>query len=95
MKMALTEDTPTILPYQENLWAELPEACNAAIEPSLLIIKGVHHRWVATLEALRADDFARSFIHPEYNRLVNIAQQTALYAWHSKHHLAHIKLVLK
>lgn len=95
MKMALTEDNPTILPYQENLWAELPEARNTAIEPSLLIIKGVHQRWVATLEAISAEDFARAFNHPEYTRLVSIAQQTALYAWHSKHHLAHIKLVLK
>jgi hypothetical protein len=87
-KLALTEDSPTIKPYDEAAWARLPDS-NAPIEPSLIFIDGLHQRLVALLETMSDDDFQRSFTHPERGR-VTLANNLAIYAWHSLHHTAHI-----
>ncbi len=89
LKLGLTEDLPTIKPYMEALWAELPDS-KLPIDCSLVIIKNVHQRWVTILKNMTADDFSRSFIHPEHGFSFSLAQNTALYAWHCSHHLAHI-----
>ena len=88
-KLALTEDWPTIKPYDEAAWANLADSRNLPLEPSLSFIGGLHGRWVALLESLDADDFQRGYNHPEMGRQ-NLAAALALYAWHSRHHTAHI-----
>jgi uncharacterized damage-inducible protein DinB len=88
-KLALTEDEPpTIRPYYEDRWAELADSAMPA-DVSLKIIEGVHARWATILEAMTDDDFKREFIHPETGSWT-LEKVLALYAWHSRHHTAHI-----
>ncbi len=89
MRLALTEPEPVIRPYEQKLWAELFDARSAPVEPSLDLIQGLHARWVLLLKSMSAEDFARSFRHPEIG-LVRLDKNLALYAWHGKHHTAHI-----
>lgn len=89
-KLALTEDTPTIKPYKEALWAELVDSRTMPIEPSLQIITGLHARWGMIIRHMSGGDFQRSFVHPEQNREITLAEMLELYVWHSGHHLAHI-----
>ncbi|MBL7950960.1 MAG: putative metal-dependent hydrolase [Flavobacteriales bacterium] len=89
-KLALTEDTPVIKPYKEDLWAEHADARKLPLEPSLSIITGTHARWVVLLRALSATDFERAFFHPEQKREITLAEALELYVWHGRHHLAHI-----
>ena len=88
IKLALTEDWPTIKPYDEALWASLPDS-RAQIEPSLLFLDGLHQRMVAVLESMTEEDFQRGFNHPERGRMT-LAANLAVYEWHSRHHVAHI-----
>jgi uncharacterized damage-inducible protein DinB len=87
-KLALTEDWPTIKPYDEAAWANLPDS-RASILPSLGFVDGLHYRLVALLESLSEEDFQRGFNHPERGRMT-LATNLALYDWHSRHHVAHI-----
>jgi uncharacterized damage-inducible protein DinB len=87
-KLALTEDCPTIKPYDEAAWAELADS-KQPIEPSLDLIGALHARWVALLEAMTDADYRRELQHPERGRQ-NLATTLALYDWHSRHHTAHI-----
>jgi uncharacterized damage-inducible protein DinB len=88
-KLALTEEGPTIKPYRQAEWAELPDGRASAIESSLALIGGVHERWVLLLRSLGPADFARTFIHPE-SGTQSIDRILALYSWHGAHHTAHI-----
>ena len=88
-KLALTENTPTIKPYAENLWAELADY-NTTIESSLKILEGIHERWIELLEHLNETDLEKKFLHPESNELIALKQNIGIYAWHCNHHLAHI-----
>jgi hypothetical protein len=88
-KLALTEEWPTIKPYDEAAWAELPDSRSLPVELSLSTISSLHERWVAVLEAMSEGDFERGFNHPERGRQ-NLATTLALYDWHSRHHTAHI-----
>jgi uncharacterized damage-inducible protein DinB len=88
-KLALTEDWPTIKPYNEKAWAELPDSKSLAIDSSLVFIEAMHARWVALLETMSESDFARGTVHPERGRW-DLGLTLALYAWHSLHHTAHI-----
>jgi hypothetical protein len=90
VRLALTEDNPTIKPYLEGAWAELSDSRTLAIEPSLQIVEGVHTRLVALLRSMGAADFARTVVHPEHGRTMSIDLLTALYGWHSRHHVRHI-----
>ena len=88
-KLALTEDAPpTIKPYHEDRWAELSDS-KLPVDVSLAIIDGVHARLVEVLRSLSEEEFQKEFIHPETGPWT-IERATALYAWHSKHHTAHI-----
>lgn len=87
-KLALTEDWPTIKPYDEAAWASLADS-RMPLEPSLAFIAGLHARWVDLLESLSEADFERGFNHPERGRQT-LANALALYAWHAQHHTAHI-----
>jgi uncharacterized damage-inducible protein DinB len=90
LRLALTETSPTIRPYEEARWAELPDARSAPIEISLSLLEALHHRWVALLRQLGPAEGARTFLHPEHNRLFTIDELLAMYAWHGEHHVAHI-----
>lgn len=87
-KLALTEDMPTIRTYHEDRWAELPDS-SAPIEVSLNLLESLHRRWIILLRALTNDDLRRSFQHPEWGN-VNLDQAIGMYAWHGRHHVAHI-----
>jgi uncharacterized damage-inducible protein DinB len=89
-KLALTEETPTIKPYDEAAWAELPEAKSGPIEPSLKLLEYLHRRWVPMLNAMQEGDWERTFRHPERNGLIRLDGNLALYGWHCRHHLAHV-----
>jgi len=88
-KLALTEDWPTIKPYDEAAWAALNDSRWLPIDGSLALIDALHARWVALLETMTDDDFRRGFTHPERGK-VNLALVLAMYDWHSRHHTAHI-----
>jgi hypothetical protein len=88
-KLALTEDTPIIKPYDEGLWAKLPDVQETPVEVSLALLESLHQRWVRVLELMTDADYARQFRHPELG-LVRLDQNLALYAWHGKHHVAHL-----
>ena len=90
-KWTLTENEPTIKAYDEKLWAELPEAKTAPVELSLGLIYSLHARWVMMLRNLSEDDLKKKFIHPESGKAIALNTMVALYAWHGKHHLAHIE----
>lgn len=88
VRLALTEDWPTIKPYDEAAWAELHDSL-APVEWSLELIESLHARWVMLLQSLTELQFERGFVHPESGR-TTVAMSTLVYAWHSRHHLAHI-----
>lgn len=87
-KLALTEDTPTIRPYNEADWAELPDS-EMPLEDSFKILEGVHSRWVNLLNSMSEDEFQKKLNHPELGEWT-LEKMLGLYAWHSKHHTAHI-----
>jgi len=93
-KLTLTEDTPTIKPYFEDRWAELPDNNIVPVQVSLDLLQNLHNRWVALLKTLSWEDLQREFYHPENKRNIKLTQNLALYAWHGKHHLAHVKLAV-
>lgn len=88
-KLALTEDTPTIKPYDEAAWAKLEDSRSTPIETSLTMLDAVHDRWLRVLRAMSPSDFARRLNHPE-NGMMSLDQVLALYEWHGRHHVAHI-----
>ena len=89
LRLALTEPEPTIKPYDEKTWAELPDSRELPPNISLQLLEPLHLRWVHVLKSITEDDFARCFRHPEMGSM-SLDKATALYAWHSRHHLAHI-----
>jgi hypothetical protein len=89
VKMALTEDEPTIKPYDEAAWAKLIDSSETPIEVSLTLLETVHDRWVRVLRAMTAADFARTLIHPDHG-VMTLDWLIAMYAWHGRHHVAHI-----
>lgn len=90
-KLALTEDNPTIKPYDEAKWAELQDSFSMEIKPALQILKGLHKRWVYELKSLTNREFESTFFHPENNETITLKENVAFYSWHCEHHLAHIK----
>ena len=88
-KLALTEEEPTIKPYAEDRWAELADSESTPLEVSLALLDSLHGRWVRLLRALRPEDWKRAFRHPEMG-MVSLEKNLALYAWHGKHHVAHV-----
>lgn len=88
-KLAVTEDVPTIKSYLEDRWAQLQDALVSPIEPSLDLLDALHRRWVWFLRSLKNEDFDRTFQHPELG-VVSLNKNLALYAWHGRHHVAHI-----
>lgn len=91
-RLALTEERPTIKPYDEKRWAELPDAKGGPVEPSLRLIEGLHARWVALLRSVGPADLQKVFVHPERGEM-SLERTARLYAWHCRHHLAHLALI--
>lgn len=89
-KLALTENTPTIKPYDENAWVKLKDSEDTPIEVSMVLLESVHTRWVNLLKSLTPEDFERKLNHPE-SGVFTLDQMLALYSWHGKHHTAHIR----
>ena len=94
-KLALTEELPEIRPYYEDRWAELPDSLDDDIGPSLDLIHALHGKWVILLKSLTDTDLKKQFVHPEHGATFNLAETIGNYAWHCRHHLAHIKLALE
>ena len=92
-KWVLTEDSPTIKPYHEDLWAELADTQLAPVSVSLNLLEAVHYRWVVLLRNMQTADFDRYYIHPQYGKHYALGAVCKLYAWHGRHHLAHLNLV--
>ena len=88
-KLALTEQTPTIRPYDEARWAELADSVDTPPATSMALLESLHDRWVRLLRSMSAEDFQRTLNHPE-NGLMTLDAMLALYAWHGRHHVAHI-----
>ena len=93
-KLALTEDNPTIKPYEVADWALLADY-RMSVEPSLKMLEGLHQHWVALLESFNEDEWARTFLHPASGDTLQLKKALALYAWHCKHHLAHVTETVK
>ena len=93
-KLALTEDHPTIRPYYEDRWALLDDGNEADLRPTLNLIEGLHHKWHLLLSNLSDTDWKETFVHPEHNRSFSLEETLGMYAWHCKHHLAHIQLAI-
>ena len=88
-KLGLTENIPTIKPYDEAKWAELDDSKDTPVEVSLTLLESLHKRWVALLRSMTEKDFQKTINHPERGEM-RLDKMLALYDWHCKHHLAHI-----
>ena len=88
-KLAVTEPNPTIKPYEEALWAELVDAKSSPVELSLVLLESLHSRWVMFLRSMKTEEFARTLVHP-VNGPMNLDRVLQLYAWHGRHHVAHV-----
>lgn len=92
-KLALTESNPTIRPYYEDRWAELFDTKTEPIASSLQLIDGLHRRWVSLLESMTEEQYSRTFYHPGSSETIRLDTNLGAYAWHGRHHLAHIASV--
>ena len=88
-KLALTEDAPTIKPYDESAWAILKDSALTPVDVSLTLLESLHARWIVLLRSLKAEDFQRTFNHPESGSH-DLDWLLGLYGWHGNHHVAHI-----
>ena len=88
-KLALTEDNPTIKPYEEDKWALLGD-WNTPVEVSLQLLESLHIRWVNLLKSMRDQEWKRTYYHPAMGKSLTLEQVLSLYAWHGRHHVAHI-----
>jgi len=93
-KLALTEDEPTIKPYLEDRWAKLDDVASTPLEVSMSLLDSLHRRWVILLRSLKPADWKRNFNHPEMG-VVSLEKSLALYAWHGRHHVAHVTQLRK
>jgi hypothetical protein len=88
-KLALTEDSPIIKPYQEAAWADTADSRTMPVESSLALVEGLHQRWTVLLHSMTGEQYQRTFTHPERGTLP-LDVTLAIYAWHCRHHVAHI-----
>jgi len=93
VKLAATEEMPTVKTYHEDLWAELPDGKSGSIQMSLDLLEALHRRWVAFLRGLSESDLQKAFAHADWGR-VTIDEAISMYAWHCRHHSAHIERAL-
>jgi uncharacterized damage-inducible protein DinB len=89
LKLALTEEQPTIRPYDEAAWARLPDSRDTPIETSLILLDALHERWVTLWRSMKGGGFKRTLNHPD-NGIMSLDALLNLYAWHGRHHVAHV-----
>ena len=89
-KLALTEDKPVIKPYDEAAWAEMADTKNLPINISLTLLHSLHIRWYEILKNMSADEFKKTIYHPEQKKEITLWELLGMYAWHGRHHVAHI-----
>ena len=94
-KLTLTEENPTIRPYYEDRWAELPDSLEEDLSETFILLKGIHAKLVSVIKNLSDEDLKRQYIHPEHGDSFRLDEVVGTYAWHSQHHLAHVKQALK
>jgi hypothetical protein len=90
-KLALTEEHPTIKPYNQDFWATTADVTDVPVNYSITLVHALHHRWVKLLSQLSLNDLERTYYHPEYKSSVPIWEVIQLYAWHGQHHAAQIR----
>lgn len=90
LKLALTEDRPVITPYDENLWAVLPDVADVPVNVSITLIHALHRRWSSLLLNMKDEDWTREYFHPGDQQYVPLWQMTSMYSWHGKHHAEQI-----
>jgi uncharacterized damage-inducible protein DinB len=88
-KLGLTEDNPTIKPYDEAAWAKVADTSRTPVEVSLTLLDALHTRWVVLLESMEPADFERGVVHPDHGQRT-LDWLLQLYSWHGRHHAAHI-----
>lgn len=93
-KLAYTENQPKINAYLEQEWAQLEDVEKVPVITSVQLLSSLHARWTVFLESVRYDQWDCGFIHPQHNRFISLKESLSMYAWHSRHHLEHIKLAL-
>lgn len=89
-RLGLTEENPTIKPYEEKEWAKLNDVKTLPINVSLTLLHALHQRWYATIKDLSEDEWERTIVHPEHKKQMSLWHLLGMYAWHGKHHLRHI-----
>ena len=89
MKLALTAETPTVYPYDEDAWVRLSDA-RLPVQVSLDLLEALHARWVAVYGGMTSEQFARAFVHPQHGRAITLDEHVQMYGWHSRHHVRHI-----
>ena len=89
-KLGLTEETPTIKPYIQDKWGELPDVLNVPVNISITLLHALHHRWYELLKSMTDVDWQRTLFHPEQQRKITLWEMLLIYSWHGKHHAAHI-----
>jgi hypothetical protein len=89
-KLGLTEDTPTIKPYIQDKWGETSDVLHVPVNYSITLIHSLHHRWYELLKSMTDEDWQRTLFHPEQKREITLWEMLLIYAWHGKHHVAHI-----
>lgn len=89
-KLALTEDEPAIRPYDEAKWAKLADSAEAPVALSTALVSALHARWVYLLRSMNDEDYALTFYHPESKQTTRLDVALGIYAWHGRHHVAHI-----
>lgn len=92
-RLALTEDNPTVRPFDEAAWAELPDVATTPLAVSLALLSSLHARWSGLLEHLDEAQWQRTFYHPRYDTTLHLDQALVQYTWHGRHHLGHIGLL--
>jgi uncharacterized damage-inducible protein DinB len=89
-KLGLTEENPTIRPYEEKAWALLTDVTSVPVNVSITLLHALHQRWYATIKDLTDAQWERTVVHPEHGRKMTLWFLLGMYAWHGKHHTAHI-----
>lgn len=92
-KLGLTEDNPVIKPYDEAAWAEMNDTKNLPINLSLTILHALHTRWYEILKSMSREELDRTLFHPEHKKEMTLWYLLGMYAWHSRHHVAHVNLL--
>jgi len=95
VKHILTQENPTIQPYNQNLWADSVDYKTADLNNSLMIFEGIQNRFSNLIKHLNESDFKRTYFHPEYNKQYELSEVIQLYAWHGMHHVSQIEGIFK